>query len=103
MSIELITAFQREQMLDRERLVVKNLNAKLGKVEAPSNPYLETPTDYIDPECEPQQTRITEVSVFMAGRAFNELCLMFDGRNPGCQLQEKAPEAYAFFMKLLDA
>jgi len=96
----MIKDLQHQQMLESEQAVIKNLEAKLG---VKNNPYLETPTDYIDPECEPQQTRITEVSAFMAGRAFNEICLMLGGRSPDAKLQDEAPEAYAFFMKILDA
>lgn len=67
-------------------------------------PYIETELDYVDCECiDEQDKRINHVSGFMAGRAFNDLCKMIGGRWPDARMQEEAPEAYAFFMKLFDA
>ena len=48
-----------------------------------------------------EKTKCTEVSSFLAGRAFNDVCRMVGGRCPDAVIQEDAPEAYAFFMKLM--
>jgi len=65
-----------------------------------NNPYIETELNYVDCECRPNERKVTEVSAFMAARAFNELCAMLGGRWPDAKMQQEAPEAYAFFMKL---
>ena len=64
------------------------------------NPYIKTDLNYVDPECTKRETKISEVSAFMAGRAFNDLCKMIGGHWPDAKIEVEAPEAYAFFMKL---
>lgn len=56
---------------------------------------------YVDPEHSTEQDRImTTVSGHMAGKAFNDLCKMIGGRWPDAKMQEEAPIAYNFFVKL---
>ena len=69
--------------------------------EKNTNTYIGTKLSYSDPEA-PDEQKITEVSHFMAARAFNELCKMIGGRWPDAQMEQEAPEAYAFFMDLID-
>lgn len=43
---------------------------------------------------------MTVVSGYTAGQAYNELCAMMGGRWPDAVIQEEAPFAHNFFMKL---
>lgn len=45
-------------------------------------------------------SKITEVSGYTAGVVYNELCRMIGGRFPDAKLEESAPAAHDFFMKL---
>lgn len=47
-----------------------------------------------------QDNRMTVVSGYMAGQAYNQLCQFIGGRWPDAVLQEEAPLAHEFFMKL---
>ena len=56
---------------------------------------------YVDPECtEECHTKLTLVSGFKAGQAYNEICRLIGGYWPDCKLQEEAPNAHEFFMTL---
>ena len=57
--------------------------------------------NYVDPECtEDQDKVIHSVSGFVAGKAYNEICVMVGGRFPDLKIQEEAPSAHKFFMSL---
>lgn len=45
-------------------------------------------------------SKITEVSSYTAALAYNELCKVICGRWPDAVIQEEAPFAHDFFMKL---
>lgn len=47
-----------------------------------------------------QDKNMTIVSGYTAGIAYNELCKMISGRWPDAVIQEEAPFAHDFFMKL---
>lgn len=64
-------------------------------------PHESTPLNYVDCECTTDQDkRLHQVSGFVAGLAFNELCHMIGGNFPDLRMQEEAPVAFSFFMKL---
>ncbi|QBJ80552.1 hypothetical protein DKK66_20115 (plasmid) [Aquitalea sp. USM4] len=58
----------------------------------------------IDPECfSAQDRKMTVVSGYMAGQAYNEICKLLVGNWPDARLQENAPFAHKFFMELFGA
>ena len=61
-----------------------------------------TRLDYVDPEAPMYEgfDKVTAVSGYMAGKAFNDLCKMIGGRWPDAKMEREAPEAYKFFMEL---
>lgn len=48
-------------------------------------------------------SKITEVSSYTAGLAYNQLCQLINSRWPDAVIQEEAPLAHDFFMKLFGA
>ena len=58
---------------------------------------------YTDPEATPEENTVRQVSALVAGKAFNEVCMMLGGRWPDAKLEQEAPTAHRFFMELIGA
>ena len=62
--------------------------------------HFEDENYYLNPELFEQESKVTLVSGYTAGKAYNEICKVIAGRWPDAVLEEEAPFAHEFFMKL---